>query len=286
MSSGHISQGQWELCVGMEAPHARTRDDPQGTLGGSFLLTFAPICEMGQLCPLFLGWSVGRGPCLQVEPSQPAWEGLECGQVFVHPPPPRLHSWQRQLPLPWDRASAGRALGRDRTPCSLEELHFLDWPCASEGLPKPRRWSRCRSPERQAGPEVAARPRKQPAWTRPQSRGVVPGTAAPQYRQTVGMTVGENGWQGRDSPSDEDRGLAFDLCSCPLNLAKASPWAGLHDALWRRRGRVGGQPGLCTALLPVRCGLCSRQASKQVWAALRSPQAWNWDPAVPVAAQC
>lgn len=74
-------------------PHARTRDDPRGTLGGSFLLTFAPICEMGQLCPPFLGWSVGRGPCIHVEPSRPAlgrsggWPGL-CAcprpQVYTH----------------------------------------------------------------------------------------------------------------------------------------------------------------------------------------------------------
>lgn len=76
-------------------------------------------------------------------------------------------------------------------------------------------------------------------------------------------------------------GLSFGhlLPEPALGLGLMTPFGGT-EAGW-----VGSR-GLCTALLPARCRLCSRQASKQVWAALRSPQAWTWDPAVPVAAQC
>lgn len=109
---------------------------------------------------------------------------------------PRLPPPQRQLPLPWDQASAGRALDRDRTPCSLEEPHFLDWPCV-RGSPEATEVGQVQEP-REPGSHVAV------LWARLPGGGAW--ESSPSIATDRGDGVGEGGWQGHSSPSKEDKG--------------------------------------------------------------------------------
>lgn len=64
------------------------------------------------------------------------WEGLDLSQFSVSSPrtaPPDAHG-SASFRSPGIRPSAGRALGRDRTLCSLEEPYFLDCSCVFEGF--------------------------------------------------------------------------------------------------------------------------------------------------------
>lgn len=147
-------------------------------------------------------WS--RGICVRVEPSRPALAQL--GACPGHCVLPRLPPLQRQLPLPWDQASAGRALDRDRTPCSLEEPHFLDWPCV-RGSPEATEVGQVQEP-REPGSHVAV------LWARLPGGGAW--ESSPSIATDRGDGVGEGGWQGHSSPSKEDKGW-------PLTAA-CRPW--------------------------------------------------------------
>lgn len=100
----------------------------------------------------------------------------------------------------------------------------------SEGLPRPWRWGRCRSPGSQAGPGVAARPEETTslAWD-PGAWADTLGTLgkaswenSPSIRTDSGVDI-MGGWEARAwQPFREGQGLDFDPCHCPLTLALAS----------------------------------------------------------------
>lgn len=105
---------------------------------GSFFLTFAPICEMGQFFPSFLGqyWAVVGS--VQGKNSSLPRESLEHSQFSVPPSPSGDAHSSASFLSPGIQPSAGWALGGDRTLCSLEEPYFLDWSCVIEGFPRDR----------------------------------------------------------------------------------------------------------------------------------------------------
>lgn len=80
------------------------------------------------------------------------WEGLELGQFSLSPPPPPSTAKAAPTSAPLGSGLLWAGAGRDRTPCSLEELHFLAWPCVFEGLPRPWRWGRCRAQRARQAP--------------------------------------------------------------------------------------------------------------------------------------
>lgn len=159
---------------------------PCGMPGSGLVLTIAPFCGMGQLFTPFLGWSgVELGSACKMSSPDLTWS---LAALCVPTPCIYAHG-SANFRSPGIGASAGRALSRDRTPCSLEELHFLDYSCAFVGFLRDhgggaRAWAQR---ARQALGLLPGRGR-QPALSRTGGLGVlwgrlprvVPGRTAPQ----------------------------------------------------------------------------------------------------------
>ena len=82
-----------------------------------------------------MGW--GPGVCTRGGRSQLA---LELGWLALCPHPHAYAHGSASFRPPGIGASAGRVLSGDRTPCSLEELRFLDRSCAFGGFLREPAW--------------------------------------------------------------------------------------------------------------------------------------------------
>lgn len=100
-------------------PGART----PGDVSGSSLLTLLSSSD-GPVLPCSLGLGGGGAGGLHARWAVTAALWSSAGSPCVPTPAPTPTA--ASASAPWDRASAGQALSGDRTPCSLEELRFLD----------------------------------------------------------------------------------------------------------------------------------------------------------------
>lgn len=140
-----------------KSPDARTRDDPQDAVHKPSPDLCSHLRNGPVLFSLLGLECVGSGGLHSIR-TFPACSGnvWSLASSLCPPTPPPSTAKAAPTSAPLGSGLLWAVLGRDRTRCSLEELHFLDWPCVFEGLPRPWRWGRCRV-QTARQPRIAAR---------------------------------------------------------------------------------------------------------------------------------